>query len=283
MSRKYYLIGILTILLFLINACERKEDIDDNQYIYKAAELDTPPSVNFDLQLIADNFKKYISPKDILSAYGEGINEFEIIFFITDKGTLQGIRIDKSDGKSNKEFISEKEERQYIHNLFLSESLRSFFFNLKFKPGIIDDKAVKSTFSIYASININQNGDVVEDWNVYLEKKNKINKLVDFNEEEFLIAAEVMPEPIGGINAIQSKIIYPDEAKIKKVEGKVYVRAFIDENGNVVGTQLMKGIGSGCDETAMKAIEQTKFKPASQNGTPVKVQVSIPIVFKLRN
>lgn len=283
MNRKYNLISILTILLFMLQACQQNENNIDNLNIYRANELDTPPSVDFDLSIIADNFKNYIAPKDILSAYGAGLIEFEITFYLTDKGTLQGIRIDKSNGKNNIDLVKEKEERQKINNLFLNESLRNFYYKLKFKPGIIDNKAVKSTFSIYASININQNGEIIENWNVSLEKKNRINKLVDFNEKEFLLAAEVMPEPIGGLNAIQSKIIYPEEAKNKKVEGKVYVVAFIDESGNVVGTQLMKGIGAGCDEIAIKAIEQTKFKPGSQNGKPLKVQVVIPILFKLKN
>jgi periplasmic protein TonB len=90
-----------------------------------------------------------------------------------------------------------------------------------------------------------------------------------------------MPEPIGGIKAIQEKITYPEIAKRAGVEGKVYILAFVDENGNVTKANVLKGIGAGCDEAARDAVLGTKFKPGKQRGTPVKVQVSIPVVFKL--
>ena len=91
-----------------------------------------------------------------------------------------------------------------------------------------------------------------------------------------------MPEPIGGIAAIQSKIVYPEIAKRAGVEGKVYVKAYIDKNGDVTKAVVLKGIGAGCDEAALKAVKETKFKPGKQRGKPVNVQVSIPVVFKLQ-
>ncbi|HVO76295.1 MAG TPA: TonB family protein [Ignavibacteriaceae bacterium] len=103
-------------------------------------------------------------------------------------------------------------------------------------------------------------------------------------EEEplYFVAVEDMPEPIGGIQAIQNKIVYPDIAKRAGVKGKVFVLAFVDEQGNVTKTVVQKGLGAGLDEAAEDAIKQTKFKPGMQRGKPVKVQVMIPIVFKLQ-
>lgn len=98
----------------------------------------------------------------------------------------------------------------------------------------------------------------------------------------FFVAVEDMPEPIGGIAAIQKKIVYPEIAKRAGVQGRVYVKAFVDEQGNVQDVELIKGIGAGCDEEAMRAVMETKFKPGKQRGKPVKVQVSIPILFKLQ-
>lgn len=101
-------------------------------------------------------------------------------------------------------------------------------------------------------------------------------------EPTYFVAVEEMPEPIGGIQAIQSKIVYPEIAKRAGVEGKVYVLAFVDETGTVTNAKIIKGLGAGCDEAALKAVEETKFKPGKQRGKAVKVQVSIPIVFKLQ-
>ena len=103
-------------------------------------------------------------------------------------------------------------------------------------------------------------------------------------EEEavFFVAVEDQPEPIGGIEAIQSKIVYPEIAKRAGVQGRVFIKAFVDETGVVKKAEVIKGIGAGCDEAAVQAVMQTAFKPGKQRGKAVKVQVSIPIVFKLQ-
>jgi protein TonB len=110
-------------------------------------------------------------------------------------------------------------------------------------------------------------------------------KVVEEKKEEapvYFVAVEEMPEPIGGIAAIQQLITYPEIAKRAGVEGKVYVLAFVNESGTVTDAKLIKGIGAGCDEEAINAVMKTKFKPGKQRGKPVKVQVSIPIIFKLQ-
>jgi protein TonB len=104
-----------------------------------------------------------------------------------------------------------------------------------------------------------------------------------FTEDNFFLpVAEIMPEPIGGISAIQQKVFYPEIAKRVGVEGKVYVLAFVDETGNVIDAKITKGIGAGCDEAALDAVINTKFKPGKQRDKPVKVQITIPIVFRLQ-
>ncbi len=110
----------------------------------------------------------------------------------------------------------------------------------------------------------------------------KEDKKIVEEEPTYFVAVEEMPEPIGGIQAIQSKIVYPEIAKRAGVEGKVYVLAFVNEQGEVTKAEIIKGLGAGLDEAALSAVKQTKFKPGKQRGKPVKVQVSIPIVFKLQ-
>ncbi|MEO8231934.1 MAG: TonB family protein [Ignavibacteriota bacterium] len=107
----------------------------------------------------------------------------------------------------------------------------------------------------------------------------KENKKVE-EEPSFFQAVEEMPELIGGIKGLQKKIVYPEIAKRVGVEGKVIVQAIVDENGKVVSVSTIKGIGSGCDEVAMDAVRNSKFVPGKQRGKNVKVQVTIPIVFK---
>jgi protein TonB len=110
----------------------------------------------------------------------------------------------------------------------------------------------------------------------------KEDKKIVEEEPTYFVAVEEMPEPIGGIAAIQKKIVYPEIAKRAGVEGKVYILAFVDESGNVTKANVIKGIGAGCDEAALNAVLKTKFKPGKQRGKAVRVQVSIPVVFKLQ-
>ncbi len=99
-------------------------------------------------------------------------------------------------------------------------------------------------------------------------------------EPAYFVAVEEMPEPIGGLKSIQGKIVYPEIALRAGIEGKVFVRAYVDETGSVTRAEVIKGIGLGCDEAALDAVLNTKFNPGKQRGKPIKVQVVIPISFK---
>ena len=100
-------------------------------------------------------------------------------------------------------------------------------------------------------------------------------------EDAYFVAVEEMPEPIGGMESILSRLNYPEIAKRAGVQGRVYVLAFVNEKGEVVRAEVQKGIGAGCDEEAVKAVLGSKFKPGMQRGKPVKCRVSIPIRFQL--
>jgi len=101
------------------------------------------------------------------------------------------------------------------------------------------------------------------------------------NDSIFYIAVEVMPEPYGGMKAIYKKIGYPKEAKEEKIEGVVKILTFVDRDGEVLDAQVVEGIGFGCDEAARLAILYHRFKPGLIKGQKVKVQMEIPIEFKL--
>jgi protein TonB len=101
-------------------------------------------------------------------------------------------------------------------------------------------------------------------------------------EPEIFMIVEEMPELIGGLPGLQKRIQYPEIAKKAGVEGKVFLMFVVDENGNVVDPIVTRGIGAGCDEAALKAILDAKFKPGKQRGQAVKVKMSLPVTFRLR-
>ena len=83
------------------------------------------------------------------------------------------------------------------------------------------------------------------------------------------------------MQAIYNKLSYPKQAIENNIQGTVIIRAFIDRDGEVLDAQVIKGIGYGCDESAKLAIFYHRFKPGLQRGQRVKVQMDIPIEFKL--
>jgi protein TonB len=113
-------------------------------------------------------------------------------------------------------------------------------------------------------------------------ESNLLSAELNANNNEYLAFAEEMPAPIGGLPALYKKISYPSLAKKAGLEGKVFVLTFIDEKGTVTDVKVVKGIGGGCDEAASEAIKSTKFEPGKNQGTPVKVKLSLTINFKLK-
>lgn len=103
------------------------------------------------------------------------------------------------------------------------------------------------------------------------------------DEEDFFTVVENMPELIGGLAGLQSRITYPEMARKAGIEGRVFLQFIVNERGEVENPRVIRGIGGGCDEEALKAIKNAKFRPGLQRGRPVRVQYNLPVVFKLQN
>ena len=98
---------------------------------------------------------------------------------------------------------------------------------------------------------------------------------------------EQMPEFPGGVEALMDfvakNVVYPQEAMDKEISGRVYVSFVIEKDGSVNEVKVMKGIGGGCDDEAVRVIiAMPKWKPGKQDGKPVRVSYMMPITFKLQ-
>ncbi len=101
------------------------------------------------------------------------------------------------------------------------------------------------------------------------------------DEPEFFVAVEDMPYIIGGEQALYAALVYPELARRAGIEGRVVVQFIVDENGNVVNPQVVRGVGAGLDEAAVRAIQSVQFEPGRQRGRAVPVQYAIPVNFRL--
>ncbi|RAK66149.1 hypothetical protein DLM85_15765 [Hymenobacter edaphi] len=97
--------------------------------------------------------------------------------------------------------------------------------------------------------------------------------------------AEVMPAFPGGAAAqlafLRDKLKYPEEALRKRVAGKVLVQFVVDERGHLLDPQVVRGLGAGLDEEALRLVRiMPWWTPGLVGGQPVKVAVTLPIVFR---
>lgn len=84
------------------------------------------------------------------------------------------------------------------------------------------------------------------------------------------------------LNFIMSNTTYPRNARKKGIEGKVYLSFIVERDGSVSNAKVVRGIGGGCDEEALRVINSLpNFLPGKHQGRLVRVQFNIPINFKL--
>jgi TonB family protein len=75
---------------------------------------------------------------------------------------------------------------------------------------------------------------------------------------------------------------YSDEARSKNVQGTCLLQIIVDAKGITQNPRIVKPIGYGLDEMAIDAVKQYRFKPATKDGKPVPVYMTIAINFRLR-
>ena len=110
----------------------------------------------------------------------------------------------------------------------------------------------------------------------------------DENRPGVYIVVEQMPEFPGGDRAmmdfVKDNIQYPAEAKEKGIKGLLYVNFIVEPDGSLSSIKVLKGVGGGCDEEAIRIVESMpKFKPGMQNGEAVRVSYTIPVIFRLED
>lgn len=105
---------------------------------------------------------------------------------------------------------------------------------------------------------------------------------IDYTFTKYYKTFDVTPQPVGGMLELAKKIVYPQLAKRAGIEGRVYIKAMIDSTGKVDTTEVVRGLGVGLDEAAMKAVRETLFTPAQVDGRNVPAEVTIPIMFKIQ-
>ena len=115
---------------------------------------------------------------------------------------------------------------------------------------------------------------------------------IDIIEEEIVeevpfIIVENMPTFPGGekkmLEYVAKNVKYPQLAKEVGTQGRVFVSFVVEKDGSITNVTILRGIGSGCDEEAMRVVKSMpKWNPGLQCGRAVRVSCNLPINFKLQ-
>lgn len=98
--------------------------------------------------------------------------------------------------------------------------------------------------------------------------------------------AEIMPVFPGGEKEMYQYIFnnlkYPVPDIEVGTQGKVIIQFVVGRDGSIINATIVRGISIGCDKEALRVVKSMpKWIPGRQNGIPVQVYFTLPIVFKL--
>ncbi|AWW28951.1 energy transducer TonB [Echinicola strongylocentroti] len=147
----------------------------------------------------------------------------------------------------------------------------------EWNPGIIDGKPVNTLMVL--PIRFKLHGEVAK-------SKSFFGTPSYSSDKEVFDIVEKMPAPQGGKDGwtdyISRNLEYPKKAMENGVEGTVYITFIVDKDGSTRDPQILRGIGSGADEEAMRLVMNSpKWFPGEQNGSNVPVKMRLPVKFEL--
>jgi len=194
--------------------------------------------------------------------------------------------------KLNVENTKPKEENQLKDNTPPPE-LKS---TIKFTPPVIKpDEEVKDEEMPKTQDEINKTTTQIsvqdikgkdDGTGVDIKDLNQNQEIVEETEKPFTIV-EQMPDYPGGIDELnkflKENIKYPQMARESGIEGTVYVTFVVSKSGKISNVKVLRGIGGGCDEEAIRVVgSMPGWIPGKQNGVAVPVQFNLPIKFILK-
>ncbi len=121
---------------------------------------------------------------------------------------------------------------------------------------------------------------------VVVDVKPEVIEVPEEKKEVFTIVEEMPSFPGGDAERqkfLGANIVYPQQATENGIQGTVYVSFVVDSKGNITDAKILRGIGGGCDEEALRVVKMMpKWHPGKQNGKQVRVLFNMPIYFKLQ-
>ncbi|NIV94634.1 TonB family protein, partial [candidate division KSB1 bacterium] len=107
-----------------------------------------------------------------------------------------------------------------------------------------------------------------------------VNGREDKGSTSAFVPYDQPPKPVGGFDAIQKALVYPERDLLAGRQGRVIVQVTVEPSGKVSKTSILSSANPSLDAAAIKAIKFVKWNPAQQRGRAVRTSVSVPVVFR---
>ena len=109
----------------------------------------------------------------------------------------------------------------------------------------------------------------------------------DFSKQKVFDVVDELPVFPGGdqelLKYIAESLNYPKEALVSGIQGRVFVQAIVEPDGSISNPKVIRGIGYGCDEEAVRVVESINgFIPGKKNGKIVRALYTVPVVFSIQ-
>jgi protein TonB len=115
----------------------------------------------------------------------------------------------------------------------------------------------------------------------------EIEEEAPIEEAPIFVVVESMPSYPGGLGELMKyfhqNLCYPRVARETGIQGKVFVSFVVETDGAISDVQILRGIGGGCDEEALRVVRNMpKWIPGKQRNIPVRVRYNLPVKFTLQ-
>lgn len=125
-----------------------------------------------------------------------------------------------------------------------------------------------------------------EDHELILDTAESEDQILRASSGEVFDVVENPPMPAGGFEGwntyLSQNLTYPAQARREGIEGTVYVSFIVEVDGSIQGVEILRGIGGGCDEEALRVVRNAPdWEPGTQRDRKVNVKMRVPIRFKL--
>ncbi|WP_165045035.1 energy transducer TonB [Dysgonomonas sp. ZJ709] len=134
------------------------------------------------------------------------------------------------------------------------------------------------------AINLNAQNEIIINKALEIQCEEDSNE--ESTEEKPYVFVEQMPSFVGAemamVEFIHTNLVYPEEALKEGVQGRIVIRFVVTRDGDLTGITVLRGIGHGCDEEAVRIVESMpRWTPGSQNGVAVPVYYTLIVPFRL--